>query len=230
MSARRSGFCGLVLVLTLAASRPVVADEPSAAASYGVTTVELTLAGVFALNFGTKQRIPVALNLSPLVLAPLAAYGADRAELDPTPALAIHGAGWLGLDLFLIGALLDGRDKRWGLRAGKFAWTLGALGTLAGGVVGATAIDGSDESGLWLAAPPAGFIAGGVLIGGILVLAGGVDGDDAPGQFATGAIAGLTIGLTVATVLGYRGFGDTDPGAARVEAPRRWMVGWGAAF
>lgn len=224
-----------------AAPAPAAADEPSTAAVHGTLALEATMFGVAALNFGTGL-IPnhgpgLMLNMAPLVLGPLAAYGAYKADLDPTPALAIHGAGWLGLDLFMLGALLDGRDESWGLRAGPMAWTLGALGAIAGGVLGATAVDDSDEAIAWMAAPPAGFVAGGLVLGGILVLAGGVDGHDAPGQLTTGALIGTTIGLGVAGVLAYREAGGTEPSSAvarlgtRIDpSPGRVMFSFGGAF
>ena len=236
----RSGRARAMLAAAAVAltSSPAAADEPSAALAWGVTVTELATVGVLGMNFGTR-RIPkhgpaLAFNFAPLLLGPAAAYGAHATELDASPALAIHGAGWLGLELFLLGALIDGRERAWGLRAGPTAWTLGAIGAIAGGVIGATAVDDADQATAWLAAPPGGFVAGGVVLGGILVLAGGVDGDHAPGQFATGALAGLTLGLGAATYLALRGPGDpaSTPrvGTGSDPRPRRVMFSFGGTF
>lgn len=181
-------------------------DRGDSALVHGVFVGELATAGVFALNFGTdlpdrSYQLPV--NFTPAVLGPAAAYGAYRAELDPRPVMTIHGALWGATDLFLLGALLDGRERSWQLRAGPIAWTLGGLGALAGGLAGATAMRDSDARLAWMVGPPAGFAAGGLVLGGILVVVGGADGDNAMGQLATGAIIGTTLGLAVAGALAY---------------------------
>lgn len=230
----------LVTALAIAVPRGVCAadDPPSTALVHGGLALELSLVGVFALNFGTDLAADhpsaFALNFAPLVLAPLAAYGAHRGALDPRPALALHGGAWLGLELFMLGALVDGRDEGWGLRAGPVAWTLGALGAVAGGIAGATAVDDADAALAWMAAPVGGFVAGGIVLGGVLVLAGGADGDDAPGQLVTGALVGTAIGLGVA---GYFALRPSDDPASTLRVmpqlqpgPRRMMVSFGGAF
>lgn len=225
-----------VVLASLVASSPAAAgDDDYHPAAYAVTVGELATAGVFLLNFGTSfpnQGPALVVNFAPLLLAPGAGLGAHFLDLDPRPALAIHGATWLGFDLFLLGALIDGRDKVFGLRAGTFAWSLGALGAVAGGVIGATAIDDRDKAAWWLAAPGTGFLLGGLVIGGGLVLASGLDGDQAAGRLALGAATGLGIGLGVATYLAYRGDDAASLRAAPLVDPttRRFLVSFGGSF
>lgn len=207
---------------------------------WGGTALELSTLGVFALNFGT-DLVPnhgpgMIINFTPMVIAPAVGYGARNA--DPALPLAIHGAGWMGVDLFLLGTLIDGRGERDRMRVGAVAWTLGAVGAVAGGVL-STRVDPGTETTAFMAAPPAGFAAGGLVLGGILVLAGGLDGDKAVSQFATGATIGLTLGLGAATYLALRDDGG-DGGAlahtARLPAPRlepgrdRFVVSVGGSF
>lgn len=104
---------------------------------WGGTALELSTLGVFALNFGT-DLVPnhgpgMIINFTPMVIAPAVGYGARNA--DPALPLAIHGAGWMGVDLFLLGTLIDGRGERDRMRVGAVAWTLGAVGAVAGGVL-----------------------------------------------------------------------------------------------
>lgn len=215
-------------VVFFASVRPAAADEPNAALAWGLTAGELATAGVLALNFGSDV-IPnhgpgMIVNFTPLLVGPALAYGADAGGFAATPALSVHGGGWLGLNLFMVGALVDGRDRPFGLRAGKTAWTLGVIGAIGGGLIGATAVNGKDESIAWLAAPPGGFTVGLLLIGGAIVIASGPDGDKAGGQLALGAITGLTLGLGAATYLAYRGIGDTSTASQSVvplDGPRR---------
>ncbi len=181
-------------------------ERGSTAVAHGVLVGELSVAGVFALNFGTdlathNYQLPV--NFTLLALGPAAGYGAYRARLDPRPATALHGALWLGADLFLLGALVDGRDRTWQLRDGAVAWTLGGLGLVVGGLAGAIAIRDDDALTAWMVGPPLGFAAGGLVLGGMLVLGGGVDGDNAIGQLATGAMIGTALGLGFAGMLAY---------------------------
>jgi hypothetical protein len=222
------------------AARPAAADEPYAPAAWGVLVGELATAGVFAANFNDVwpgEGPALMLNFTPMVLGPAAAFGAYYGGLDARPALSLHGAGWMGLEGFMLGSLIDGRDESWGLRAGKFAWTLGAVGAIAGGVIGATAVDGKTETATWLVPPIVGFGGGGLVLGGLLVLIGQIDGDDAPGQFVTGAVIGLGLGLGAATFLAYRGIGDTSPSRLKptVTGPalsdnRATIISFGGAF
>ncbi len=246
-SDRAVKVCLLVCLLLVAASDVAYAESTRAtsrdrrtttALVHGIFVGELGTAGVFALNFGTdlpdrSYQMPV--NFTPLLLGPAAAYGAYRAKLDPRPAMALHGALWLGADLFLLGALVDGRERAWQLRGGAVAWTLGGLGVLAGGLAGATAIRGDDALLAWMVGPSLGFAAGGLVLGGMLVLAGGADGDDALGQLATGAIVGTTLGLGIAGVLAYGDYRDTTRRLARfvphvTPGPDRVVLSFGGAW
>jgi hypothetical protein len=111
------------------------------------------------------------------------------------------------------------------MKVGTAALTMGAVGALAGGYLSATRIDAGDETSLFMGAPPLGFAAGGIVLGGLLVLIGGIDGDKAVSQFATGAVAGLTLGLGAAAVYGAK---DRSTGTAqlapRVEPSREQIV------
>lgn len=202
---RRPVLAAAVLAVLAAASSARADQPPSAAMAWGVTTGELATAGIFYLNFGTNT-IPnggpgFAFNFTPMVLAPGVAYLARDA--DPRPALAIHGAGWLGLDLFLAGTLIDGRAETQRMKIGPVSLTLGAAGALVGGYYAYTHVDTRRDAGVALLAPGAGFAAGGLFLGGIYVLAAGLDGDKASSQFATGAIAGLSLGLGVAAYVAH---------------------------
>lgn len=72
-------------------------------AAYGVASLELSGIGYLALRFGTDV-IPddgagaLAANLAPALIGAGAAHAAYRYDLDPQPALAAHGAVWLGAD------------------------------------------------------------------------------------------------------------------------------------
>lgn len=209
----------VITALVAAPPRAHADDAPNAPLSYGVAVGELATFGVFAANFNNlwpSTGPALILNFTPMVLGPAAALGAHYGQLDVRPALATHGAGWFGVTGLMLGALIDGRATRWQMKRGVFAWSLGAVGAIAGGVLGATSVDTVGGGAVWLAAPPLGFVAGGLVIGGFLVLLGGLDGDDAIGQFSTGAIAGSALGLGVAT---WFAFHDSDGGTtSRVQA------------
>ncbi|MFN0249291.1 MAG: hypothetical protein ACKV2T_20570 [Kofleriaceae bacterium] len=201
------------LAVGLFAAQPARADnKPDTAYAYGVAVGELSMFGVFAANFSglwSDDGPAFALNFSPAVLAPAAGIAAHFGELDARPALAVHGGTWFGVTGFMIGALIDGRETRWQMKPGAFAWSLGAVGAVAGGFLGATAVETRDAGSVWLVAPPLGFVAGGLVLGGILVIAGGVSGNNSIGQFATGAIIGTALGLGAATYFAY--YDQPDP-------------------
>lgn len=216
------------LAAAVAPAAAETAGKHESAIAWGGTALELSTAGVFLLNFGT-DLVPnhgpgMIINFTPMVIGPAVGYGARNA--DPTPALAVHGGGWLGLDLFLVGTLIDGRADRHRMKVGTAALTLGAVGALAGGYLAATRIDPGSETSLFMGAPPLGFAAGGVFLGGLYVLIGGIDGDKAASQFATGAVAGLTLGLGAATIYAMKD--RRDPGVAalapRIEPSRDQIV------
>lgn len=216
-------FASFVTVATVLAATGGADAAPSEknenAIVWGGTALELSMAGVFALNFGT-DLVPnhgpgMIINFTPMVIAPAVGFGARHT--DPTPALAVHGASWLGLDMFMLGTLIDGRADRHRMKIGTAALTMGAVGAIAGGILGATRVDRGDETSLFMGAPPLGFAAGGLALGGLLVLIGGIDGDKAPSQFATGAVAGMTLGLGAAAYYSWR---DRSPTGTAELAPR----------
>ncbi|HVV86143.1 MAG TPA: hypothetical protein VHE35_23965 [Kofleriaceae bacterium] len=230
----------LALAALAAAARPAAAEPPQPWIAYGGLTLEAAVAGTFYLNFSDladhmSEGTRLTLGTGGMVLLPIGAgYLAHRLDLEPRPALAIHGAFALGAEGFLIGALVDGRDEAWGVRAGRTSWTLGAIGAAAGAVIGGSDVDGRDEAAAWFVAPVAGFVVGGLGIGGVLAIAGGFDDDHLPGQLVTGATIGLAIGAGAATVLAVRGVGDTSP-ARRVAGvllrhPPRLAFGPGRAL
>jgi hypothetical protein len=70
----------------------------------------------------------------------------------------------------------------------------------------------------------------------MLVLIGGIDGDKAPSQFATGAVAGMTIGLAAATYVALRSDSSSDTTARPLPTPsispsrERILVSLGGSF
>jgi hypothetical protein len=189
--------------------------------SWGVPALELASAGMVAFSFGTRYgggsvatTVGTVAVLGTGVGATLAAHAWD---LDPRGPLMVHGAGWLGLDMFLIGALVDGRDHAWGLRAGRTAYLLGAVGALGGAVLGSQVGAGGGDA--WLIGPPVGFFAGAIVLGTGLVFAGGIDGDHAVGQWTTGAVAGASLGIGVATYLVFRHASGGSPTALPQVTP-----------
>lgn len=205
-------LAGSLAVAPWLAAPAAADDEPRAerVIAWGGLSLEASMAAVMAINFGTDW-VPnhgpgLIVNFTPLVLAPLTGY--LMRDVDADPAYALHGAAWGGLGLFLAGALIDGRGERDRLKVGRTAWTLGAVGALAGGVVGATQVGTGTESTGWMVAPPAGFAAGGVVLGTLLVLIGGLDGDRALSQWTTGAVVGVALGAGVGTYLVLRDPGD----------------------
>lgn len=190
----------LVLTVTLshlATARPARASEEGALA-YGFLAGELSMAGVFALNFGVdgwpNEGPAFALNFAPMVIGPGAGLAAHFLDLDPRPAYAMHGATVVGFDLFMMGLLIDGRGEQDGIRVGPTAWTLGAVGAAAGAVLGATQIGDKTEGSAFYAAPLAGFAGGGIVIGGLAALAT-KDSNKAFQRVVMGATGGLTLGI-----------------------------------
>lgn len=218
------------LVLAFAAAvivarpAPAAAEEPpSPAMTYGVVSLEVATAAVFTIAFGTdlyEHDATVYVNtFGTLALGTGSALFAHRFDLDPRPALALHGAIWVGGDLFLMGTLVDGLADDDRLAIGPTALVLGGLGAIAGGLAGATQIETQRQLGPFLAGPSVGLVAGGLGLGGLLVLIGGIDGDKAMSQFTTGAVVGVTTGLAIAGYLVY-----TDRPRKRLAPPVRTMV------
>ena len=171
----------VVAIVTLDGSPAAAGDHkpPSTAIATGAVTMELGMVAVTAVAFTTPAFTKdgpwlILSGLGTPIVGGLAGYGAYRHQLDPRPALAIHGAGWAGLDLFILGTFIDGRDQRHRVAIGPTAFTLGAIGVVGGGLLGALAVDTSDEADVFLAAAPAGFVIGGLGLGGMLVLIGGL--------------------------------------------------------
>lgn len=230
----------LVAAVVVAAPSSAIADTETRTErglAWGGLTLEASMAGVFAINFGTRL-VPnhgpgLLFNFTPMVLAP--GIGWLMRDVDADPAYAVHGAAWVGFDLFLLGTLIDGRHERDRMKVGKTAWTLGALGAVAGGVLGATRLDDRDEGLRWMVAPPAGFIAGGIGLGTLLVFIGGLDGDKALSQWTTGAAVGLAAGLGFGTYYALRSQdGDAAPRVSTTPSVdpggRRFMMSFGGRF
>ncbi|MBA3464142.1 MAG: hypothetical protein H0T46_29575 [Deltaproteobacteria bacterium] len=222
-----------------ALAAPAAADEQrSGPMVWGAAGLELGCAGVFAIAFGT-DAYESSITAPTLALAPFAlgggmAYLAYRADLGPTGLIIAHGAIWTGLDLFMLGTLIDGRNDRHRMAIGPVAITLGIAGTLGGGYLASRSRTGTSDS-VWLGAAPGGFIAGGLVLGGLLVLAGGIDGDHAASQFTTGAVAGLSIGLGAAIYYTLTHPAPTS-GTSALRFPSielahdRTMISYGGAF
>jgi len=230
----------LVLGLGAAPGRAHAEKSTEGALAWGLLTTEASTAGVFALNFGVRgwpnHGPALALNFAPMVLGPGAGFGAYYAELDPRPAYAIHGAGAMGFDLFLVGGLIDGRADKDGFRVGTAAWTLGAAGAAFGAWIGASEIDNADEGAAFYAAPAGGFVVGGLIIGGISALVTH-DSDKAMRGFIMGAAIGLALGLGGSTVYAFLDRSGTrgDSASARVApgfsaADQKIVLSLGGAF
>jgi hypothetical protein len=196
------------------------------------------MAGVFVLNFGVEDwpndGPAFALNFAPMLLAPGIGLGAHFLDVDPRPAYGLHGASMMGFDLFLVGMLIDGRNEQDGVRAGPTAWTLGALGAIAGGFLGSTEIDNKKEGTVFYAAPAGGLVVGGLIIGGLAAVASG-DSNKAFQRVVMGAAGGLAVGLAGSLVYAFTNpHGERAP--ARVATPQvsagpdSVMVSYGGAF
>ncbi len=236
MNVRRTLFAAALAIGLVATPGRAEADAETGLA-WGLLTTEASTAGVFALNFGVRgwpsHGPALALNFAPMLLGPGAGIGAHYAGLDPRPAYAIHGAGAMGFDLFLVGALIDGRADKDGLRVGTAAWTLGAAGAAFGAWVGASEIDNADEGAAFYAAPIGGFVVGGFVIGGIAALVTH-DSDKALRGFALGAAIGLGLGLGGSTIYAFldrSGTRDEEsnarlaPGSSASNAPVLFSFG-----
>jgi hypothetical protein len=222
------------VTLLLRAPAPARADADSALA-WGFLAGEVSTAGIFALNFGSKSwpnhGLALVFNSAPLVVGPGVAYAAHRADLNPRPAYAIHGASMLGFDLFLLGTLIDGRSDRDGVRAGTTAWTLATMGMAGGAAIGATMID-ADTAPIFYAAPTGGFVVGGI-VGMVVGLIITHDGDRAFQGAVIGAASGMAIGLGASLVHAFTAEDEDEPQAkaegsadsARTTEPIMFTIG-----
>jgi hypothetical protein len=234
----RRTLAALALIAALAG--PAAAeDKRSGWMVWGATGLEVGCVGVFAIAFGTNAYasswVATPLALAPFALGAGTAYLAHRADLGPTGPIVAHGAAWTGLDLFMLGTLIDGRNDRYRMKIGPTSIALGIAGTLGGGYLASRSRTGTADS-VWLGAAPGGFIAGGLALGGLLVLAGGLDGDKASSQFATGAVAGLSIGLGAAIYYTMTQQGPRASGTQALRMPsieivaERTVISYGGAF
>lgn len=190
----------LVLIAAFATTA-AAEDQRSGTVAWGVAGLELGMAADFTLAFTTKVHSSGAATTG-LALGVFAVGGgmaalAYEADLGAAGPVIGHGAAWMGLDMFLLGTLIDGRDDRHRMKIGPTSIALGIGGTIAGGLLASRSRTGTADS-VWLGAAPGGFLAGGLALGGLLVLIGGIDGDKAVSQFTIGGIAGLSIGLGAA--------------------------------
>jgi hypothetical protein len=225
---------GPLLVVLIAARAPSVrADIPVSTWAWGTAGLEVSGTAYAALRFGTHAipewgALSTAANVAPAVIGLGAGLAAYHWDLDARPALAAHGAIWGGLDLLLLGAAFEGRHQRDGLRAGRAAWALAGVGAIAGGALGATA--GGHAPEVWLAAPSLGAI-GGLLLGGLAVLASGDLGSDRSARrLLLGTCAGVTLGLAGAAIYGFTRPATTASPAALGPGPQRFMVSLGGRF
>ncbi len=197
-------------------SRDAQADDDNTLA-WGLLGTELSMAGVFALNFGVEDYPndgPVfALNFAPLLIGPASAYAAHRFDWGAEPAYAVHGAAALGGTLFLLGGLVDGRKDRSGFRIGNASLALGAMGAVGGAWLGATKIDSLEVGTAFFAAPVAGLVVGGLV--GILSAVISSDSNKAMSRAAMGAVGGLTLGIGGSLIFAQTS-NDTNQSTSRV--------------
>lgn len=224
----------VVLVVTLGFVGTAKAEEDGTvqAVAWGVAGAEVATAGYVWLKFG-PEVLPadgtggaLVANLIPAVIGGGLALAAHHWDFDNTPALAAHGAVWAGLDLMMIGAVLDDRGRGDEARLGKAAVILGAIGAVGGGVLGATLGDRAPEA--WLVAPTAG-VACGALAGGMWMLLTGLGEDGSFAKFTLGLAGGLTAGIATAAI--YAATTDEPVATPRVTADHdRVVVSFGGAF
>jgi len=216
----------VVIALIVLTSLAHADDARKPEVTWGVTGAEVGMATTFALAFSSHAKAAtspgglVALTLGTFALGGGLGYLAYKEDLSATPPLVLHGAAWVGLDMFLVGALIDGRDRRSGLRAGKTAFALGAVGAIGGGLLASRSKTATSDA-VWLVAPGGGFIVGG-LVGGVAML---IAFKDKPSWAAIGALSGGVIGAGVASFVAQR---NDDPNAASRTAPL--MLSYGGIF
>jgi len=219
----RHAVAAAVLAVSLGAAPSRARADSEQVLAWGLLATEASTAGVFTLNFGVRgwpnKGPALALNFAPMVIGPGVGAAAHFADLDPRPAYAIHGAGAMGFDLFLVGGLFDGRNDRDGFRVGPAAWTLGTVGTAFGAWIGATEIDNADEGAAFYAAPIGGFVVGGFVIGGMSALISR-NNDKAMRGFIMGAAIGLSLGLAGSTVYAFLDESGTRDEPSKRTAPR----------
>ncbi|MBP6630121.1 MAG: hypothetical protein KA297_11875 [Kofleriaceae bacterium] len=221
------------LLLGLAGPTVARAEPPSPGLTWGLATVDVTMASVFTMAFATdwyQGSFAVTAGAIAAIVVPAGvAVAAEIGDWPATPPLLFHDAVWLGGTGYVLGALIDGRHDRHRLRRGPWSAGLAAAGALAGGALGWAARHDDDDAAAAMAAPAGGFLAGGLVLGTVLVVVGGVDGDRAPSQWATGAVVGGVLGASLATYLVTRDDPAT-PVARPAAGPPPVMFSFGGAF
>lgn len=201
-----------VVALGWLLARPHVAhgqDSPrtESALVWGIASFEvsasLSLGAMFTWDAeATKSSRYALYALPPLAVGLGMGLLGYRQEWDPAIPRAAHGALWGALDGFFVGALIDGaaRDQRTGLAAGPWAYGLAGVGALAGGWLGAAAIEPGSPTQRWVSGPVVGGVAG-LGVGGIPAILLALNGHDRAagrvlgGCIVTGITAGMLVGL-----------------------------------
>jgi hypothetical protein len=223
---RWPGVAILAVVLGWAMAQPRVAsaqeDQRSTnAAVWGLTTLELTagasLAAMFTWDPGATESARYVLYVAPPIAAGFGMTALSyQQRWESTIPSATHGALWAGLDGFLIGTLIDGLSHERGQTIGPWAYGLAAAGTLAGGVLGATAIEPGAPTEGWLAGPVVG--AGfGFVVGAVPAIVMAMNGKNRLARqffwwsMATGIAGGLLFGVLTPP--------DEQSGSTSIELP-----------
>lgn len=234
-------IAGVILVLGLMMPGAVRAgpsdSELEDALVWALWTMELGGAGVVwakTHGFDHQDWREAALITAPIVAGVGVGLASHLGDWSPSVPLAVHGASWMGLDLFLLGGLLSGDDDD-GFHAGAMAWSLAAIGAAAGGYLGATEVDPGIERQLWMGMQYGGIVGA---FGGVLAVFIAQDFDHATETRVVGwsALVGLTLGLGAGAALAFTR--DEDATSTYVEvstpmlspAPHGLVLGWGGRF
>ncbi len=188
---------------------------------WGAATWELsTAAGIAGLvtltDENTSGTVSALMLASPVVLGLAAAGLAYRYPTDAAIPRAIHGGMWTGIDMMLIGMLIDGRNGE-GMKFGTWALSLGAAGVVVGSVVGAREVAPGSESTAWFAGPSgvmAGFVFGG--IAGLMYQRW--SSDKRVRVLGWSMVTTLSIGLVASYTLALTGKSDSGSAASSSSA------------
>jgi hypothetical protein len=216
----------LVVVLGWATARPRVASaqddsRTSNAAVWGVTTFELTaavsLTSMILWDPEATESSRYFLYVMPSLAAGFGMFALSyQQRWNTTIPSVTHGAAWGGLDGFLIGTLIDGLSHERGMTIGPWAYGLAAVGTLAGGWLGATQIESGAPTEGWLAGPigGAGF---GFVVAVVPTIVMSMNGRDRLARqfFWWSMVAGISGGL----LFGLLTPPDEDTGGASARLP-----------
>jgi len=222
-----TGLVGVALALapTAATAEPGVDDG----LVWGMTGLQISAAVAVGVrlthdgDWGTLGN--VVYGVAPFAVGVASGFGSHAVGLPARAGYAVHGAGWLGLDLALVGALIDGdgggRYDR--LRIGPATWTLGAVGVLGGAWLGARGVRvGAGVRGGFLGGPAVGAMAG-TLLAGLVELAR--PSNHTERNLTLGAITGITVGLGVGWLLSRATPTQERRGSlALVAGPRAWAI------